>query len=279
LIPTLQLGQTGRRYGQAFPEATTLRAALVSFWEFEDNNAGSTFTDSHGANHLTLREGSGSFSTTTGSTGGGGTVVNRAFGPTIDNWTSYIPRSNTALDLPNSDWTVFVWSIGVRAQSDAAAMIFARMGSGGGGSAHVANIQSRATDGLFVGTLFDNASASVQPVSSIAASSTHWSALALTLDRTNNNVILRVWQNGSSDKDTSSFPNPQYTAASNANFCFDDWLYGDSTYQASALRHINSGKFDQACFVAKAITDNEFTYLVNSGAGKSYAQLLAESGN
>jgi hypothetical protein len=31
-------------------------------------------------------------------------------------------------------------------------------------------------------------------------------------------------------------------------------------------------------FLTKYISDDEFTYLVNSGAGKSYAQLLAESG-
>jgi hypothetical protein len=278
LIPTLQLGQFGRaQRGPVVAEAISLYAALVSFWEFEDNNGTSSFTDSRGSNHLTMRDGTGSFSTATGSTASG--LVARAMGPTGADWTAYVPRSNTALDIANSSFTVLVWSKGTRAQSDASALVWSRMGSGAGGSVHVGNIQTRSTDGLFVGTLFDSGAASVQPVSSIAASSTHWSLTALSLDRAGNLLTLRVYQNGSSDKDSLTFSNAVQTAASNANFCFSDWLYNDNTYNSSASRHLTNGVYDQAMFLTKYISDDEFTYLVNSGAGKSYADLLAESGN
>jgi hypothetical protein len=260
------------------PEAAAIYAALGGFWEFEDNAANPTFTDSFGSNDLTSWLNAGTQNTNVSSTGSG--LIGRAFGPMSQDMTAFIPRSNTALDLPNSDWTVFGWCKGGAQQIDAASMAFARMGSGGGGSAHVANIiiQNSATQ-LFGATLWDNTSTAVQVFSSITISTTLWSAFALSLDRTNNLMILRVYKDGVTDKDTAAFNNPLYTAASNANFCFNDWFYNDNTFNSAAQRNLLNGIIDECLFANKSLTDAEFAYLVNGGAGTSYAQLLADSGN
>jgi hypothetical protein len=259
------------------PAAISLYAALVSFWEFEENNAGTTYSDSHGANHLTVRT-AGSTTATSVVTDAAGRVGRAFFGGNTADRTSYIPRSNTALDLPNSDWTVFLWMRGTITETGVTAMAWGRLGSGGGGSANVANIKLRANDNIIQATAWDNASASVEVTSAVASTGPDWTAVAFSLDRTNNLIRLRVNKGGTADNDSAAFANPLYTAASNANFCFNDWLYNDTTFNA-ANRHVADYRSDQACFFTKAISDDEFTYLVNSGAGKSYATLKAESGN
>jgi hypothetical protein len=276
MIPTLQLGQVGRG-GPLVAAAASIYNALVAYWEFEENSAGTQFLDSHGSNHLSIRTGASSTASSAVSSSGG--MVGRYFAPggSADR-TAYIPRSNTALDLPNSDWTFGCWFEGGLESAGSAAWVMGRTGTAAGMFQAFLQIDGTTTRFLWRvssdGSNFTNVDSGVT-----AGAGAPWLFLC-TLDRTNNLIRLRVKRNSGSVNVnlTTAFASALYTTASTANFCINDGLSGDSTFFSGARGTSAAAKYDQAFYCTKALTDAEADYLYNSGNGRSYAALKADAG-
>lgn len=272
-LPRHQRGFILSPYRFGASEAASIRASLVSWWDFEQNNGTATFLDSKASNDLSIRTpgGSQASSVASGSTG----RVGRGFNPTSASNTAYIPRANTALDLPNSDWTLGGWFTGLNAGGvgGTTAFLMGRMGSGAGSYQCFLNIETAALHFSFGAS--SNGSALTYADSGIVCNSSYWYFITCTLDRANNLIRIRVKStSGANANVTAAFAGALYTTSSTANFCFSCALAGDGTY-FSGSRYL-SGFIDSAFYLSKAITDAEATYLYNAGSGKNYAQLLAD---
>lgn len=258
--------------GGTVPEAVSLYSALVSYWEFEENDAGTTFTDAHGSNDLTSRTGGSTTATSSVTTSSG--KVGRAYQPngTVDRC-AYIPRASTALDFPDANSSLLFWFSGTGG-SAFTRYVACRMGSVDADHRWFVAINAAATSIDL--TFYDTTTGTVSVVSSIAPSTT-LKLFCVTFDKTNDLIRLRIKGGATDYNGTASFAGRTIaTAASNANFAFGDWLYGDTTF-FTGTRQPNQGNYDQACYLSKAVSDGEFDYLYNSGSGRSYAQLVADA--
>lgn len=251
--------------------AASVLASLVAWWDFEENDGGTQFFDSHGSNDLTIRTGG---STTASSAVTGTGRVNRGFTPglTADR-TAYIPRSNTALDLPNSDWSFGGWVVG-EPVSGWSAFLLNRLGSGSGTYQAYLQIDSTNTRYQF-GASTDGSSLTTVD-SGVVANITNARLVVCTLDRTNNLIRIRVRGPSANANVTASFAGALYTGSTAANFCINDALSSDSTF-FSGDRQMTGGYYDSCFYAAKAISDDEFTYLYNAGSGVDYSTLVADA--
>jgi hypothetical protein len=106
-----------------------------------------------------------------------------------------------------------------------------------------------------------------------------YTMFTMTLNRSQNRGELR-WRNATADTQhyaTVAFPNSLYVAANTANFCFNGNRSADTTWQAA--KKFGLYRADSCFYMSKAITDSEFDYLFNAGAGKSFSQLAADAGH
>lgn len=257
-------------------EAAAILAALAHYWEFEENDAGSTFADAHGSQDMLLRgtAGAGPTSVSTGSAGG---LQGRYFYPNgTEGATAYIPAAG-AFTFPNADMTFGAWIVAIG-------------GSVAGSSRFImGNIGATATDfqvSLFLDSsdnkLWLAATTDGSNTGRVVANSgldfdgTLWTLVTATLDRTNNEIRVRMRRSdaGSITSVGTAFPSAIYTGATTANFCINDGLSSDSSYFSGDRAQVT--KADQAFYMTKAITDTEFNWLFNSGNGRTYADLLAQ---
>lgn len=279
MIPTFAVGQLGRAGagpGAASAEAAAILSNLAHYWEFEENGSGSTFSDAHGSVDMALRISAGAAQTSI-YTGATSTLINRYFYPAaIEGATAYIPVS-AGFALPNSSWTFGAW-------------ICANGGSVAASSRFImGNIGSTATDyqaSVFIDSSDNNiwfaATTNGSNTGRVVANSgqqfhiTLWTLFTATLDRTSNEIRIRLRRSdaGSVTSVGASFPSAIYTGATTANFCINDGLSNDSSYFSGDRAHVL--KADQAFYMTKAITDDEFSWLFNSGGGRAYGDLVAE---
>lgn len=257
--------------------AESIYDALVAWWDFEENDANPTFIDSHGANDLTIRTGasttaSSAVSSTTHAKSGRRFLSNGSSNP---NRTAYIPRSNTALDLPDSDWSFGGWFEGLNL-GGWSAFVMGRLGSASG--SYQAQLVIESTLGRLVFQVSADGSTAVTANSGTGISSSGSMTFVVgTLDRANNLIRVRV---NKSANVTAAFPSALYTGASAANFCIIDAMSSDGTFFSGSRELLGSDSGAEACFYAsKALTDAEYDYLYNSGAGINYATLAAAAGH
>lgn len=265
------------------PTAVAIYNALVAYWQFEQNDSSTQFLDSFGSNHLNTRNGgAGSSPQQTSTMSNASGIVNRCadFTGSIDGYSAYIPRSNTALDLPNSNWTFGGWMKMVTTTGGSAKFCIGRVGNAGSGSQVVAAIYIDGTDDVVKAYAW-NSTPSFTSVSTGMSTSTAsaWVFYTFTLNRSSNLIELR-WQHASSggmQKVTAAFASALYTATNSANFAINNALASDNNYFSGQRGGVRQA--DQCFHLTKAISDTEFAYLYNSGAGRGYASLSADAGH
>lgn len=261
--------------GGPIAEAVSIHTDLVSWWSFDENDAGSTYSDPKGGHNLSVLSGGSSATTSSVSTASG--KVSRAFyiNGTNDR-TAYVPRSNTALDLPNSDWSFGGWFIAPGA-GGVSRFFMGRWGSGATGSQAAMTVDSSDNQVHFVVST-DGSAVAARADSGANNSGTEWRLMVATLDRANNLIRIRIKGATADVNVTAAFAGALYTSASTSNFCVNDSLSGDSTFFSGTRGLAAGGACDECFYLSHAMTEDEFLYLYNSGNGKSYAQLLADAG-
>jgi hypothetical protein len=250
--------------------AGDILAALKSWWSMDENAASPTFADSHGSNDMTLRTAGSTTNTSvvSSATAIQGQAANLA---RVDDRCAYIPRSNTALDMTDTDFSFGGW-FRIDQDSSTAAFIMGRVGDGAQIQAYL-NLDS--AGGLRAGATTDGST-----VTSTATfggwSATVYALIVLVFDRTNNQLGIR-WKpvGGSVATSFVAFASALYTTSTTANFTISEGLKSDSTFFASNRSAVHYA--DECFFVDKALTADEFDYLFNAGTGKSYADLVADA--
>lgn len=260
------------------PEAGAIYAALRSWWPLDENASSPTYADVHNGHNLTVRTGGSATNTSTVSSAtakhGRSFNLNRQ-----DDRCAYIPRSNTALDMPNADFSFGGWfTMGYTAAT--AAFLMGRTGD------HVTTaIQAHIyieNDGTLRGAASTDGTVAGRVVATAGGiwSGSEFQLVAFTFNRTANQIEIRYRRPGFSSgtliKATVAFPGAIFTTANASNFTICEGLRNDSNFFSSN----RSAAFlaDECFFVDKALTDGEFAYLYNGGAGRSYAGLKTDAG-
>lgn len=186
------------RFRQQNPNAASLLAALRSWWTMDENAATPTYEDSHGANPLTLRTGA---SLTNTSTISGTTLAKLGRAATLANTqdrVAYIPRSNTALDLPNGNFSFGGWMTINLGVVGAAAFVMGRVGSNTSAIQAYLYIEGSPNDLRAAATTDGTITTRVQTT---GFSSSVWSAselqlIVLTFNRSANLLEIRLRRPG-----------------------------------------------------------------------------------
>ena len=250
-----------------------LAAAMRAFWEFEENAAGTTFADAKGAYPMTVRNASGPMATSAATATG---LVGRAFNPNmIDDTAAYIPLASN-FRFTNASVTMVMWATGQPA-SGTTRFLLGNIGSAATGFQLYLSADS-ATEALaFSATTDGGVSGRVQLISTRNLQSGVWTLVACTLDRAANQLVLRTRPVGGAVlKETIAFPGALFTGAgTGGNFAIGDGLSNDNTFFSGTRQGLF--KVDQAFVADLAMTDAQFDYLFNGGAGKSWAQIQADA--
>jgi hypothetical protein len=263
----------------ALYNAITAAANAGAYWEFEENDATTQFLDGSGnANHLTTRGASGTVATST--LHGGAGLISRSF--YVNNGSkiaAYIPRSNTNLDLPNSDWTYGGWFQELASSGGGvSSYLMARNGGYSVGKLQ-SSIWTSSSDGKVHLEVSSDGNTGTDISSGVVTSSSEWQLITATLDRTNNLIRIRVKApSGTNANVTAAFAGAMFTTSNNANFTISGAMNADGTYPFDRPLYLG-GKADLCFYVRKAISDAEFDYLYNTGSGKTWAQLATDAGH
>lgn len=262
--------------GGANPQALAIYSSLVAFWDFEENDATTSFLDSHGGNDLASRTGGSATATSAASTSAG--IVGRAFFPnTTDDKTAYIPRANTALDMPNANLSFGGWFKGLSNVSGSARFVMGRIGGADGGVQMYLGLESSDNSLHLFASTGGTIATRVDCASTKQLSPTEFNLVVATLNRGSNAIELRVRSaTGSFSKFTASMPSALYTGSSTANFCINDGLSSDSSFFSGSREALSVA--DSCFYTSMALSDSDFDYLYNAGAGKNYAALKADAG-
>jgi len=256
------------------PVAIAIVNAVQAWWDFEQNDGTNQFLDSKNSNHLTAYNNGATTtsaqSTATGMVGRGMQNQNAE-----TSRTALIPRSNTNLDFPNSDWSIGGWFKLPLGTSASARFLMGRVGDGSGSTLQ-AYLAQQGSDGLcFIATTNGVTQVST---AEIVASTTVPMFIVATFDRTNNLLRLRIRSTAPHTTNvTQAFPGALFTTLTNANFCVWDAYAGDTSNFSGTRCPVNAMS-DSCFYVNKALTDAEVTMLYNAGAGLSYAQLRTLAG-
>ena len=291
------IGQKSRNYllfePPVDPVALSIYNSLVGWWNFDDNNAGG-FLDSHAANPLTpvlssLVSTSAANSEVNATFNAGG--LTRHYGIIADFAVNrfqhaYIPRANTNFDLNNESFTAFGWTAGSPTALAGARHILSRV---------VANTGGRQW-GIFIGSLgsrifgavFDTAFVPTIIDTGFDTSGTSMYFYAFGLDRSNNLIRFRIKGPGTfsagAPRDinlTTPFLSAMNFVGGTANFTFGEMFSNDNTYESAFQRNYeDSGRWSCAGFVRGLIlTDAQFDFLYNAGAGIPYSTLATAAGH
>ena len=279
MIPTLQLGQMGLTMasGNGQQIALDLHNAMVSYWEFQENDAGFVYSDARGAYPLNVRNTAGPRNTNTAGTNSG--LIGRSYNPnTSEGNTAYIPLSSGFL-LPNTNWTFGLWLTGLTNALGTARFLMGNVGATATDYQAQLRIDGADNQFHFAATPSGGATGLVSIDSGFNPSATDFALLTCTLDRGANEIRLRVQRIGGGGMTSvgAAFPSALYTGSSTANFCINDALSSDGTYFSGNRSGIS--KADQAfVLTGHAFTDADFAYLYNSELGKSWAQIQTDAG-
>lgn len=255
-------------------EAASLLAAMRAWWDFEEDDFDSTFYDAHGNNDLSLAvEGSSAPTNQNTATG----LVGRAFSPTTDSGaaTAYVPRSNTALDLGDTNWTYWTW-VKTSTLGTGTRYIMGRAGEGLSDYSHALRLENLT---VWFQVSEDGGEAEGLGLDSgVGLHATLFTLVAATLDRSNDQIVLRCRRSdaGAATKVSASYLAPP-NLSTPANFGINDGTATDGGFYPGDA-HLEDAAFDSAGVADKAITDAEFDYLFNAGAGKNYGALVLDAG-
>lgn len=259
-------------------EAAAIYSALVSWWPLNDNAASPTYVDEHASNDMTLRTGGSTVNTDTINGIGGIQGENYSHMVNTNDRCAYIPRSNTAMDQTNSDFTFGLWCKLFQEDGGTAVFVMGRLGDTG-----ISPAQPNPVIGIFSGNLTARAvDTDVTYISTAGTpnySDTEWQLVAFTFNRTANQIELRHRRPGANSgnltKQTAAFAAALYTTANAANFTISEGLASDTSFFSSNRSAINSAAM--GFYMGAAMTDDQFNYLYNSGSGRTYAQLVADA--
>jgi len=253
-----------------------LNGGKGAYWDFEENDATTQFLDGSGnANHLTTRDAGSTVATST--THGGAGHIGRGF--YINNTTqrtAYIPRANTNLDLPNANHFFGGWFV-TGTSGGSARFAIGRIGTGGTNQCF---LYVDSDDYIKAGASTDGSTTTIVS-SAVAASATgEWRLLAFSFDRTNNLIRIRLKSATQDANVTAAFASALYTTSNAANFVISSALASDTSF-FSGSRQLGGGATADMCFFGTGATlsENQFQYLYNSGAGKTWAQLKSDAGH
>lgn len=262
-------------YSSSDPVAQSIYNSLLAWWDFEENSAGTQFLDASGhGNHLSIRQGGSAVSSSAASTSSG--KVGRGFNipSTSGQLTSYIPRSNTALDGTDADYSFGGWIYIASASFGTSRFLMGRFGTGSNGNSLISLDSS---DDSIRGGFSANGS-TFQRVTG-PTSNGFIMFIVLSFDKTNGLVRLRIKSNQSPTRDfnsTTPFTGSLYTTSSTANFCISQALNNDSSF-FSGNRDLHG--VTDCCFYRSAVTtEDEFLLMFNGGSGMSFATLSALAG-
>jgi hypothetical protein len=259
--------------------SASILGALIAWWSFDENDSGDTYADSHGGNDLTLTDGGSFLSTTTIATNTPGQFVkNRASRMlAFDNRCAYIPRSNTALDLPNDNFSFGGW-FNPNSIPATTTLIMGRHG-GVDFTKVQAVIYIDSDETLRVSATTDGTLSTRVRTSGIA--SAVWAVpstltfVVLSFNRDDNLLEIRCarpgYASGAMQKQTVAFAGALYTGDTTSNFAIGDPFSNDTT--STAINRNGVSLVDECFYCLKAITDEEFEYLYNAGSGLSYSDL------
>jgi hypothetical protein len=261
--------------GGANPTAVAIYNALVAWWDFEDNSAATTFNDSHGSNHLTIRSTSGTVASSTAGAAGG--MIGRRFNNNVT-YCGVIPRSNTNLDLPNTDHTYGGWMQMPASASGSSKFVMGRLGASGT-TIQSAIFISGTNDRVQLQATSDGSTAVVADSGTSSGGNSVWNFVTATLNRASNLIEIRrrAVGAGSLTKVTTAFPSALYTTSSTANFVIGNAVSSDSTFFSGSRMGLNSA--DSCLYMTKAISDAEFDYLYNGGVGMNYTTFKTAAGH
>jgi len=259
------------------PNAQAIYGNLVAWWTLNDSANTPTYIDSFASHNMTLRSSSGTLNTSTLSVGGGIGGSNASGMGGSPTRTAYVPRADTVLDLGDFDFTFGGW---FKTQAAAATTAFL-MGRVGGHANGVFN-QLRAwifiDNDTFIKARYssDGSNLTATANSGIAFSNSINNLCVMTYDKTGGRLHLRIGnQNGSITHANVALGAAIATANVDTNFTIGAGLQNDSVTDLTTNRE---GVFTaDECFVANlAMTDAQFTYMTNSGSGKTFTQLVAD---
>lgn len=249
--------------------AGSLLSSMRSWWSMDENAASPTYADSHGSNDLTLRTGGSTTNTSTISSAT--SIKDRSSNMArVDDRCAYIPRANTNLDMTDSDFSFGGW-FRIGQDASTAAFIMGRVGDGTQIQAYLLLDSA----GALMGRASTDGTSTTATASLGGWSSSYYALITLIFDRTNDLLGIR-WKdtNGSGSSSFVAFASALYTTSTTANFTISEGLKSDSTFFSGNRNAIFYA--DECFFCDKAITEDEFNYLYNSGAGKSYSDLLSD---
>ncbi len=252
-----------RSSGTLGPIAASMRA----WWDFEENDAGSTFSDALGNYPLSVRNTSGAVATSASSTTGG--LVNRGGFPNFSR-NLYVPVANTLI-LPNSDWTIGLWLTGLASSSGITRFIMGNNGSGG--AAYQASINISTASQVYLVCM--NTSLATTVVNTLQAlSTTTFSLVTASLDRAGNLLTCRIRRIGTGvTKVTGAFTGALYAGNTTDNFCINHAISNDNTYFAGTRDSV--GTCDSAFVSNIAFTDAQFDSVYNATAGRNWAGMVS----
>ncbi len=259
-------------YGTVDANAAAIYAALRAWWSLDENAASPTYADSHsGAHHLTQRNAGGSVNTSVNTVAG---LISQAWHPNLtDNLTCYIPRSDTALDMTDTDFSFGGW-FKLDASPSVTKFVIGRIGS------LFTKLQAwiwiDSADSQIKGRYSSNGSAAAATVSSGVADSGVYQLVVLTYNKTGSKLELRLRKVANSLISVSTaLSGAIFTTSTNCNFTIGEGLENDANFEGSNRDGVTHA--DECFFIDKAINDTEFNYLYNGGAGKSYSDLVADA--
>jgi hypothetical protein len=274
-----QQGQAGRSQASAaatVAEAVSLYAARRTFWEFEENGAGSAWVNAvtPGTYDLTVRKTSGTDTTSAQTTSSGqpgrGWFPNNAAGNA-----SYLPTAS-GFRFTNTDQTFGLWLRSLTTIGGSARFIMGDVGSGA--TTYAMLLKLDAVDAQYHFAATSNGSTATDIDSAYNPHGTDWTLLMGGLDRTNNQTFIKVRRVGQAlSTVTAAFASALYTGASSGNFALNCGLSSDTTYFSGSRDCI--GTCGQAFVFNKVINDNEFDYLYNAGVGRTWAALATDAGH
>jgi hypothetical protein len=265
--------------GLAVREAASIYASLVAWWGMNDNAASSQITDSHSTHHMVLRFNSAIVNTSTRSATANAlrdAYINLA---NTDNTACYVPRSDTALDMADADFSFGGWFKTGLGAAGTAAWIMGRTGIAAG--AFYCYLFIEGADNLIKCRYSYDGTNVVTLSSGKLPDGTNWQLIVVTYNKTAGLLELRYRNSsvGVFTKVTAALTGSIFTGASTANFAIGERLNADGTFEAAVNNRTGVTGIDECFYANKAITDGEFAYLFNAGsiAGKTYPMLVADA--
>ena len=265
-IPMLTMGMVAA----AMRSGGSLRDSLVEWWDFEDNSAATVFTGQKNSHPLNLINAQ-TTATQSNASGRRGRASNWSNANSND--AGQVPRAVTAFDFGDQSFTFGMWvNFNQMPSDDLGRFLMGRYG----------DFTTSANYGLFIGTLAGAQRFQLIVRNSAAASSItvqHATAMPLTTgawhlvigahDHVNDELVFYV----DNVKMTQSW-SQGINSGGTGNFSVGNGRKGDNTY-LDTTRTVGH-KADSVFVMNRLITDGEVNYLWNAGAGKNYADLIAD---